>query len=78
MIFLVTFWDLFILFFIFIPLILFWTFALVDLFRRADMTGVAIVVWLIIIIILPIVGPVTYLLLRPSSANIRYKGETVE
>jgi len=78
MMYLVTFWDLFWLFCIFIPLLLFWVFALVDLFRRADLGPVAVVVWLVVIVVLPILGPVAYLLMRPPADRIRYRGERLE
>ncbi len=51
---------------IFIPLLLFWAFALVDLFRRNDLSGFAVAGWLIVIILLPLFGPIIYLLFRPA------------
>lgn len=59
--------------FIFIPLILFWIFALADLFRRSDVSVVGRVVWLIVIILLPFLGPVTYLLVRPPAEMVEYR-----
>jgi hypothetical protein len=74
MVFLVgTFWSAFILLFIFIPLVLFWIFALADLFRRKDVTVVGRVVWLIVIIIFPLLGPVVYLLVRPPAEMVEYR-----
>jgi len=68
MIFLSTFWNamgaLFIAFFVFLPLILLWGFALADLFMRK--TGVLHkVLWLLGIIFFPIIGPIVYILLHP-------------
>jgi len=68
-----TFWSAFILLFVFIPLVLFWIFALADLFRRRDVTVVGRVVWLIVIIMLPLLGPVTYLLVRPPAETVEYR-----
>ncbi len=78
MVFLVGFfWSAFILLFIFIPLILFWIFALADMFRRRDLTVIGRVVWLIVIIMLPFLGPVTYLLVRPPAEMVEYWEERV-
>ena len=72
-IFLSTFWDVigaaFLIMFVFIPLILLWTFALVDLFVRRDIRWKK-VVWLLVIVFIPILGPIIYLLVRPEEANI--------
>lgn len=71
-----TFWDVFvgamILFFIMIPLLLLWCGALVDLFRRKGMSAVSRVLWLLFIIFLPIIGPLSYLLFRPAGGEIEY------
>ena len=65
-----TFWDVvwasFIVFFIVIPLIMLWVFALTDLFVRRDLAGWAKVVWLPVLIFLPLFGPLIYLLTRPD------------
>ena len=68
-----TFWSAFILLFIFIPLVLFWIFALADLFRRSDVSVVGRVVWLIVIIMFPLFGPLTYLLVRPPAEMLEYR-----
>lgn len=71
-IFLSTFWDVFwavlITWFIVIPIMMLWIFALVDLFRRRDI-GLGKVLWLLFIIVLPILGPIIYLLVRPDTAD---------
>ena len=65
-----TFWDViwgsFIVFFVFIPLLLLWFFALADLFMRKNLSGWAKVLWLLLIIFIPIFGPLIYLLVRPQ------------
>ncbi|TET54573.1 MAG: hypothetical protein E3J64_01690 [Anaerolineales bacterium] len=73
MVFLAFFWSAFMLLFIFIPLVLFWIFALADMFRRTDLTVVGRVVWLIVIIMLPILGPIIYLLVRPPVEMVKYR-----
>jgi hypothetical protein len=68
-VFLSSFWDVvwatFIVFFVFMPLILLWGFALVDLFMRRDI-GWEKVLWLAFIVFIPIFGPIIYLLVRPD------------
>ncbi len=72
-VFLSTFWDViwagFIVFFVVIPLIMLWVFALVDLFVRPDIRWRK-VLWLIFIIFVPIFGAIIYLLVRPAEADI--------
>ena len=62
-----TFWNVFWLFFIIIPLLLTWVFGLVDVFRRDDLNGLAKVLWMLFILIIPIVGIIVYFVLRPVS-----------
>ncbi len=75
-VFLSTFWDVvgatFLILFVFVPLILLWTFALVDLFVRRDIRWKK-VVWLLVIIFIPILGSLIYLLVRPEEANVPYE-----
>ncbi len=72
-VFLTTFWDViwasFIVFFVVIPLIMLWVFALIDLFVRPDIRWRK-VLWLIFIVFVPILGPIIYLLVRPQEADI--------
>ena len=76
MIFLSTFWDVlwgsFVFFFIVAPLIMLWVFALADLFRRRGMSAVSRVIWLLVIIWLPILGPIIYMLTRPPAETVEY------
>lgn len=64
-----TFWDVLwatlIVMIIFVPLTLLWVFALMDLFSRRDIRWLK-VSWLVLIIFLPIFGPLIYLLVRPE------------
>ena len=72
-VFLSTFWNVigaaFLIMFVFVPLILLWTFALVDLFVRPDIRWKK-VLWLLFIVFLPIFGPLIYLLVRPEEADV--------
>jgi uncharacterized membrane protein len=60
----IGFWEGFFLMLIWIPIIFLWAFALVDLFRRDDLSGWGVAGWLIVIIILPLLGVLCYLLFR--------------
>jgi hypothetical protein len=72
-VFLTTFWDViwssFIVFFVVIPLIMLWVFALADLFIRHDIRW-GKVLWLLFIVFVPIFGAIIYLLVRPPEADI--------
>ncbi len=59
-----TFWQLFFVLMIFIPLIMLWVFTLVDLFQREDLTGIAKALWAVAIVLLPLSGMLVYFLLR--------------
>ena len=68
-----TFWDVmwvsFILFFILIPLVMLWAFALLDLFFVRHDIRFSKVAWLVFIVFLPIIGPLIYLLVRPQATD---------
>ena len=66
-------WDVLWILFIVMPLILFWMFALADLFRRDDLSGISKVIWLFAIVFLPLLGTTLYVLLRPHDleASVR-------
>jgi uncharacterized membrane protein len=59
-----TFWRAFFILLIFIPLALLWIFALVDLFRRRNLSAIAKVLWLLAIIVVPVLGIFFYFLFR--------------
>ncbi len=76
-VFLSTFWDVvwasFIVFFVMIPLIMMWVFALVDLFRRKGMSAISRVLWLLFIVFVPILGPLVYLLAQQEEERVEYR-----
>lgn len=65
----ISFWEGFFLLLIWIPIIFMWGFALVDLFRRDDLSGWAIAGWLLLIIVLPLLGVLFYFIFRPVTAQ---------
>jgi hypothetical protein len=64
-----TFWENFFLFLIFLPMAMLWGFALVDLFRRDDIGGMAKSLWVTCVILLPFLGTLVYLVARPTGAT---------
>jgi hypothetical protein len=64
-----TFWETFFLLLIFLPLIMIWVFALLDVFRRDDMAGGWKAVWVAAIILVPFFGTLIYLITRPAGAT---------
>lgn len=64
-----TFWETFFLFLIFLPLLMIWAFALVDIFRRDDLGGVSKALWVLVIFLLPFLGTLIYLIVRPAGAT---------
>jgi len=67
-----TFWQVVVFLFIFVPLIMLWIFALLDLFKRHDLAGWLKGLWAIAIVIFPIVGMVVYFIARPSDLEDDY------
>ena len=61
-----TFWQVFLMLMIFVPLIMLWVFTLVDLFQRPDLSGTAKALWAIAIVLLPLVGMLIYFILCDS------------
>ena len=60
------FWTSMLIFFIIIPLLMIWLFAIVDLFMRPDLSGVAKALWLVGIVILPLIGTLVYFVAKPA------------
>jgi hypothetical protein len=63
------FWDVFFLLLIYVPLMIIWIFAVFDIFRRDDLSGLGKALWLAVVIIVPFLGTLVYLLLRPAGAT---------
>jgi hypothetical protein len=66
----VTFWQLFLILAIFVPLIMLWVFTLVDLFHRRDLSGAAKALWAIAIVLLPLLAMVIYFIVRDSQSEM--------
>jgi hypothetical protein len=59
-----TFWETFFLFLIFLPLAMVWAFALLDIFRRDDLSGLLKALWVAVVILVPFFGTLMYLVVR--------------
>ena len=59
-----TFLEVFFLLFIFIPLVFLWVAVVFDIFRRTDLSGWMIALWLFIIIVIPFIGALIYFIIR--------------
>jgi len=59
-----AFWEAVILLVIWVPLVLLWLSALLDLLLRRRMSGIARVLWLLVIIFLPVIGAIVYFIVR--------------
>ncbi|GLZ78004.1 membrane protein [Actinorhabdospora filicis] len=64
-----SFWDYFWLLLIWLPMLLLWGFALIDIFRRDDLKGWMKALWVVVIILLPFFGTLIYLIMRPAGAT---------
>ena len=49
-----------------LPLAAIWLFALIDILRRDDVSGVWKVIWLLLVLVVPLLGILIYLLFRPA------------
>jgi len=65
MIFADTFWQNFFLLLIFLPLVMVWSFALVDIFRRDDLGGWSKALWVMCVLLVPFLGTFIYVVTRP-------------
>ncbi len=74
----ISFWNAFFLLLIFIPLVMIWAFAIIDIFRRDDLGGVAKAVWLIVVVVLPFVGTLVYLVARRPGATVEERAAMAE
>jgi Phospholipase_D-nuclease N-terminal len=54
-----------------------WVATLVDIWRRADLSMGAAVIWTAAVLIFPLVGTMVYFFTRPASGEVLYRGETV-
>ena len=58
-------WSVFLLLFVFIPLTLMWVYALIDIFLNSGLSVMSRVLWLLVVLLIPFFGALTYFLFRP-------------
>jgi hypothetical protein len=46
-----------------------WVRAVIDVFRRHDLSGIGKAAWAIAMLVIPVIGLLVYVLLRPSNAQ---------
>ncbi len=63
--------------FLVIGFVVLWIASLVDIWRRADLSTAAAIIWSAAIIIFPLIGTMVYFFTRPPSGEVLYEGETV-
>lgn len=61
-----SFWQLIFIFLIYVPTFLLWLFALIDLARRRDLSGLAKGLWAVAIVFLPVIGMFVYFATSPE------------
>ncbi|NPV60940.1 MAG: SHOCT domain-containing protein [Actinobacteria bacterium] len=61
----ISFWDVFFVMLIWVPLAMIWVFVLMDIFRREDMSGWLKAMWVMAIMLIPFLGALFYLIFRP-------------
>jgi hypothetical protein len=66
-----SFWDVLLVLFLYVPLLVLLGVAVIDIFRRRDIGGLKKTLWLIVMVFLPIVGPLVYLVIRPPGTTER-------
>ena len=64
-----SFWEVFFLLLISVPLMLLWASALLDIFRREDLNGLAKAIWVATVILIPFFGTLVYLVIRPAGVT---------
>jgi hypothetical protein len=63
--------------FMVIGLIVMWVMAIVDMWRRKDMSRGKMAIWVVVIILLPVLGTIVYYLARPPATQVEYRGEEI-
>jgi ABC-type uncharacterized transport system permease subunit len=58
-----------------VGLIVLWVATLADVFRRSDLSVLAVAIWTVAIIIFPFIGTLVYIVARPPAERLRYRGD---
>ena len=60
-----------------VGIVVMWVMAIVDMWRRKDMSRGRMAIWVAVIILLPIIGTLAYYLFRPPASQVEYRGEEI-
>jgi heme/copper-type cytochrome/quinol oxidase subunit 2 len=63
---------------IWIGLFLTWSISIWDIFRRHDLRGIAKAGWFVLVIVIPFIGTVIYLMVRPRHLDAHVNADQVE
>lgn len=66
-----SFWDVFVMLCIWVPVAAIYAVMLPDIMRRDDLTGGYKVMWMLVVLLLPVIGSIVYLMKRPTGALAR-------
>jgi hypothetical protein len=58
-------WEFFIMMAIFLPVAVLWIGCIIDAIGRPDLSGLMKAAWILFILVLPIIGAITYVIVRP-------------
>jgi len=64
-----TFWDMFFVLLIWVPLAVLWASALIDIFQRPDIGGWSKALWVTCVLVVPFLGALIYMGARPRVAT---------
>lgn len=64
-------WTAFWTIFVGIPLLVLWAAAIVDIFRRSDLSWIAMAIWVVVFLAFPFIGFIVYLAMRPRAPVYR-------
>jgi hypothetical protein len=64
-------WEFFIVMAIVMPIVVMWVACLIDVISRPDLSGWAKAAWMLFIVLLPLIGSITYVIMRPPLVSGR-------
>ena len=64
-----TFWDVFFVLLIWVPLITLWICAMADIVGRRDLGGGSKALWIVCVLLVPWLGALVYLVVRPRGVT---------
>lgn len=64
------FWGAFLLMFLFIPMTIAWAWSIFDNFARPDHSGWAKAIWFLVLVLVPIIGTLIYVIVRPTDDHV--------